>query len=717
MRGLSLYVLPVVSFVALVAACSSDPSGSDVTTSGGPPGIDAGSSSGNPVTPDSGKPDTGSTSSSGGVDSGPPDTTAPMGIDDLAATPAGTTAIALTWTAPADPPNNTVTTYEIRRSTTTIATAADFNVATPVTAPTPKSPTSPETATATGLLPETTYYFAVRAKDAAGNVGPISNVASATTKARATLLVSEVAMLNGTGQDFIELVVTKAGNVKDLVVRQAQSPNVLHTFADLDVALDDRIVVHLTNLPGPAGFAQEDALKSKTASTETTTGIATAGAWDVYSTAENLVGTDNLISVLDGTTTMDAVAYSDRDGDASATVMTGWAAAKTATAWVFSADPVDATNDCATQREAVAVSTGIGNSNGACGRMQTNIAAGFSINRNGTTDTGAKKDWYVAAQSPGAANAAIPAPTILNALATSLTSVDIRFDQEIDSATVAAGAFTGSGITVNAAAVNEPAIVTLTTTSQTGLHTIGIDAAVKTIYGASVPTTVSFCVYEPLGGLVKLSEVNPLIPGSAGELVELQATRAGSIGGFSLRLNATAASPNGSLLANFPAGLCVANGDIVVVHVDPPAAIVGTGETTAKNQQSTAEFSAHFDTAWDVRGGSNAMPNTDSVIFVRDAASVYVDALAYTNSNGNATPDNASYLPALQYAQSLSLWMPADCAGIACTDITAETISASTVGVGTTVGGNSLRRSSPTDPPSALSWTAGASSWGAGQGN
>lgn len=697
---------------ALGAACSSDPAGTDVTTSGGPPAIDAGSSSGNPVTPDSGpKPDSGS---SGGVDARPPDTTAPLAISDLAATVAGTTAIALTFTAPADPPNNNVTTYEIRRSTTTIASTTDFNVATPVTAPTPKSPGSPETATATGLLPETTYFFAVRAKDAAGNVGPISNVASATTKARATLLLSEVAMLNGTGQDFIELVVTKAGNVKDLVVRQAQSPNVLHTFADLDVALDDRIVIHLTNLPGPLGFAQEDVQKSKTASTETATGMASTGAWDVYSTAENLVGTDNLITVVDGTATMDAVAYSDRDGDAAAAVMTAWAAAKTATAWGFSADPVDTTNDCATQREAVAVSTVIGNSNGACGRFQTNIAAGLSINRNGTTDTHGKKDWYVAAQSPGATNAAIPAPKIINAVATSLTSVDIRFDQEIDAATVAAGSFTGSGVTINAAAVNEPPIITLTTTTQTGPHTIDIAGTVKTIYGASVPSTVSFCLFEPLGGLVKLTEANPLIPGSAGELIELQATRAGNIGGFSVRLNATAASPNGSLLANFPAGLCVSNGDIVVVHVDPPAAIVGLGETTAKDQEPASTFSAHFDTAWDVRGGSNAMPNTDSVIFVRDAASVYVDALAYTNSNGNVTPDNASYLPALQYAQSLSLWMPADCAGVACTDITAEAISASTVTVGNTVSGNSLRRSSPADPPSAASWTSGASSWGTG---
>lgn len=694
------------------AACSSDPAGTDVTSSGGLPGVDAGSSSGNPVKPDSGTSSSGG--SSGGIDSGPPDTTAPLAVSDLAAAPAGTTSIALTWTAPADPPGGNVSSYEIRRSLTNITSTIDFNAGTLVSAATPKPQGTADATTVTGLTPETTYYFAIRAKDAAGNVGPISNIATATTKARATLLVSEVAMLNAAAQDFVELVVTKAGNVKDLTVKQAQSPLTIHTFADLDVALGDRIVVHMTNLPGPANFAQEDVAKSKTASTETTTGQASDTAWDVYSTAENLVGTDNVISVVDGTTVMDAVAYSDRDGDAAAAAMTGFAAAKTATAWGFTADPVDATNDCATQREAVAVSTGIGNSNGACGRMQTNIAAGFSINRINTTDTGTKKDWYVAAQTPGAANSAVPAPTLLNAVAQSLTTVDLRFDQEIDSATVTAGAFTGGGVTVNAAAVNEPAIITLTTTSQTGLHTIGIDAAVKTIYGASVPSSTSFCVYEPLGGLVQLTELNPIISGSAGELIELQATRAGNIGGFSVRLNATAAAVNGSNLANFPAGLCVAVGDIVVVHVDPPAAIVGTGETTSKSQEPTATFSTHFDAAWDVRGTTTALPNSDSVVYVRDAGGTYVDAVAYTDGDANNT-ENASFIASLQYAQSLTLWTPADCTGQACSDTstpTAEGVSASHAGAATTVAGNSLRKSAVSAARTAASWSVGASSFG-----
>lgn len=380
MRRRTLFAL---GFAVLGAACSADPSGSELTTDGGAiPSVDAGGNP-NPVTPDGG----GGADGGGNVDSGgPKDTTAPLAVSDLAAFTESHTAITVKWTAPSDPPGGNVSSYEVRRSKANIANDAEFAAATAVTVPGPKAAGAPESFTVLGLDPDTTYYFAIRAKDAAGNVGPISNVASATTKARATVLLSEVAMANASGTDFIELVVTKAGNLKDVAVRQSQSPNVLHTFADFDVALGDRIVVHLTALPGPTGFAQEDAMKSKTASTETAA-FASNDAWDVYAAENGLVATDNLLGVVDGTVTLDAVAYSNRDGDASTASMTAFAAARTAASWSFTAPPADGANDCATQREAVAVSTNIGDSNGACGRFTTGIGDGKSINRLGTTDT------------------------------------------------------------------------------------------------------------------------------------------------------------------------------------------------------------------------------------------------------------------------------------------------------------------------------------------
>jgi NAD(P)-dependent dehydrogenase (short-subunit alcohol dehydrogenase family) len=137
----------------------------DVTSSGGIPGVDAGSSSGNPVTPDSGTSSSGG--SSGSVDSGPPDTTAPLAVADLAATATGTASVALTWTAPADPPGGNVASYEIRRSLTNITSTIEFNAGTLVTAPTPKPQGTADSTTVTGLTAETTYYFAIRAKDVA----------------------------------------------------------------------------------------------------------------------------------------------------------------------------------------------------------------------------------------------------------------------------------------------------------------------------------------------------------------------------------------------------------------------------------------------------------------------------------------------------------------------------------------------------------------------
>lgn len=694
-------------FALVLLACSSDPAGSDVSTSGGIPGVDA-SGGGTPV-----RPDSGTTSSGGPVDSGSSDKTPPLGIDDLDANVVSHTAIALTWTAPSDPPGGNVSSYEIRRSKASIANDVEFAAATAVTAPTPKAAGASESFTATGLDPETTYYFAVRAKDAAGNAGPISNIASATTKARATLLLSEVAMANATGTDFVELVATKAGNVKDIAVRQSNTPQVLHTFADFDVAQGDRIVVHLTGLPGPSGFAQEDATKSKTSSTETAA-FASDGAWDVYSAVSGtgLAATDLLVTLVDGTTILDAVAYSGRDGDAAAASMTAFANAKAANAWSFTATPADGVNDCATQREAVAVSTSLGN--GTCGRFASGIGVGKTINRIGTTDTNAKKDWYVAAQTPGAENAPIPAPAWSGATATSLTTVEVRFNQEIDAGTVTAGAFTGSGITINAATLTEPTVITLTTSSQGGPHDIGIGPALKTIYGASVTTTFQFCGYEPLGGMLAFTEINPTIPGSAGELIELQATRSGALDNFIVRINATAASPNGTNLATFPQGSCVAAGDIVVVHVDPPAVLVGQTEIAEKDQYSTANFSAHFDGAWDVRGTTTALPNSDCVVFLRNAAGTYVDAVAYTNGNGDHA-ENASFVASLQYAQSLALWQPATCGGVSCdasSTPTAEAVSASIAGISSTVGGASLRKPNIGDPPTAASWSVGPSSWG-----
>jgi len=116
----------------------------------------------------------------------PADTTAPASIGNLASQ-AGTTAtsqIILTWTATGDDGATGIATkYIIKRSESDI-TADNFDAATTVfNSLAPKSSGSAETFTVTGLTAGTTYYFAIKAQDEAGNNSTVSNIANRTTGA------------------------------------------------------------------------------------------------------------------------------------------------------------------------------------------------------------------------------------------------------------------------------------------------------------------------------------------------------------------------------------------------------------------------------------------------------------------------------------------------------------------------------------------------------
>lgn len=93
------------------------------------------------------------------------------------------TSITLAWTAPGDDSlTGQPTVYDLRRSRTAIVTLADFNAATPVAGlPAPSSAGSAESVTVNGLTPNTTYWFALRTADEAGNWSGLSNIVSATT--------------------------------------------------------------------------------------------------------------------------------------------------------------------------------------------------------------------------------------------------------------------------------------------------------------------------------------------------------------------------------------------------------------------------------------------------------------------------------------------------------------------------------------------------------
>jgi len=110
------------------------------------------------------------------------DTTPPANVTDLAVSAATTHSLTLTWTAPGDDGNNgTAAEYDIRYATSNIDNET-WGFATQVSGePAPKPAGSNETFVVGGLSPATTYYFAVKAVDDAGNWANLSNIAHGAT--------------------------------------------------------------------------------------------------------------------------------------------------------------------------------------------------------------------------------------------------------------------------------------------------------------------------------------------------------------------------------------------------------------------------------------------------------------------------------------------------------------------------------------------------------
>lgn len=95
--------------------------------------------------------------------------------------------VGLKWTAPGDdgdgPPGSRAEQYAIRFSASLI-TAANFDAAMLWTsAPRPGIAGTMDSTTVGGLVPSTTYWFALKAVDDAGNWSGISNVVAVTTAA------------------------------------------------------------------------------------------------------------------------------------------------------------------------------------------------------------------------------------------------------------------------------------------------------------------------------------------------------------------------------------------------------------------------------------------------------------------------------------------------------------------------------------------------------
>ncbi len=148
----------------------------------------------------------------------PPDTTPPAAISDLAAADVQSTMVTLKWTAPGDDANTgTAVAYDLRYSTSPItesnfAAAVSYDV---VHAPSVAG--SAEAAMVGGLLPNTTYYFAIRASDNGipENVSAISNVLIIQTPAAGDIAygVSREFSLEATGVNVYAPAISGDGSV------------------------------------------------------------------------------------------------------------------------------------------------------------------------------------------------------------------------------------------------------------------------------------------------------------------------------------------------------------------------------------------------------------------------------------------------------------------------------------------------------------------------
>jgi len=143
------------------------------------------------------------------------DMIAPAAIADLSAGTPTSSSILLAWTATGDDGSvGRATSYDVRYSTSPIDETSFQAAARAAGAPSPSPSGSPEAMEVLGLVPETTYYLAVKAVDDFGNAGPISNVVTAKTLDAPTFFSTPAsfhAMLPSGGTTTRTLTITNAG--------------------------------------------------------------------------------------------------------------------------------------------------------------------------------------------------------------------------------------------------------------------------------------------------------------------------------------------------------------------------------------------------------------------------------------------------------------------------------------------------------------------------
>jgi len=333
------------------------------------------------------------------------DTTDPGQVTDLAAAPGTSNGeIYLTWTAPGDDgTSNNLSGGHYLIAMATYSVAAYMENVTSWWQLTPNiiirstgataAVSNPETATITGLTAGDTYYFSIEVYDSSGNdsiygAKSTSSVTQAHAYAATTvpappagteIVINEVAP-NGTvdfaNNDWVELYVSGAGDYSGYLLYERNT--LVKTFpASFNLSAGDYVIAH-----EEAGTDEDNGTGDTNAN----------GYWDIYG-AGDFTATDNVISIRDsGDVWIDAMGFSNRDGDATATFVSPYNNMKTEAMWGDGpATFTDGVNDAAVQDALADWSSG---------------AVDRSVGRNPSgTDTNALADWvFMTSPNPGAKN-------------------------------------------------------------------------------------------------------------------------------------------------------------------------------------------------------------------------------------------------------------------------------------------------------------------------
>ncbi len=190
----------------------------------------------------------------------PPDTTPPAAVMDLVAVAQTPMSLTLSWTAPGDDGDTgTASVYDLRYLTYPI-TAANWVWAIQARdEPDPLPAGQTQLFEATDLLPQTTYYFAMKTADELGNWSPLSNTATGTTEPASGDIIppSRITDLSAGSATMNSAVLTWTATGDDYREGTATTYDIRYsTTAFSEVTWDNALQVADIPAPLPSGSTQ-----------------------------------------------------------------------------------------------------------------------------------------------------------------------------------------------------------------------------------------------------------------------------------------------------------------------------------------------------------------------------------------------------------------------------------------------------------------------------